>query len=164
MSDTPARPVGEVCFQSPGASTCGYRPGGERLLRTKEMIVDQRAGLPKEDQRAARDREGDQFHIDTPVRSRTTPKVGAAGAKINGELEPPDPAGAESKRLNLVRGGGRACRPRAAYHAGLAVNGFARSALASLAGRLRPLTAALRREARCAGNPARFHASQGVQP
>ena len=47
-----------------------------------------------------------------------------------------------------------------AHHAGLAVNGFARSALASLAGRLRPLTAALRRGARCAGNPARFHASK----
>jgi hypothetical protein len=34
------------------------------------------------------------------------------------------------------------------------------AALASLTGRLRPLTAALRREARCAGNPARFHASK----
>jgi hypothetical protein len=57
-------------------------------------------------------------------------------------------------------GGRGACRLRAAYHAGLAVNGFARSALASLTGRLRPLTAALRREARCAGNPARFDASK----
>jgi hypothetical protein len=46
------------------------------------LIVDQRAGLSKKDQGAARDREGDQFHIDTPVTSRpdrrdmgaTTPK------------------------------------------------------------------------------------------
>ena len=50
--------------------------------------------------------------------------------------------------------GGRACRIRAGYHAVLAVNGGARSALASLGAGSRPLTAALRREAPCAGNPA----------
>src|SRR4029077_4517833 len=49
LSDTPARAVGKVLL----TETCGDRPGGERLLRTKKMIVDQRAGLPKEDQRAA---------------------------------------------------------------------------------------------------------------
>jgi hypothetical protein len=142
--------------------TCSYRPGGERLLRTKEMIVDQRAGLPKEDQRAARDREGDQFHIDTPVRSRTTPKLGRQEPNSTESCNCRSDRGNEASEF--VAREGRACRPRAAYHAGLAVNGFARSALASLGGRLRPLTAALRREARCAGNPARFHASQGVQP
>ena len=42
------------------------------------------------------------------------------------------------------------------YHAGLAVNGFARSALASLTGRLRPLTAALRRGPHMTGNLAQI--------
>lgn len=99
----------------------------------------------------------------TPVRSRTdkwryggveagfqqgvgTPRAGNYGRQTPGAEE-------NTKRV------GRACRARAAYHAGLAVNGFARSARVHL-GRLRPLTAALRRGARCAGNPARSHASK----
>jgi len=59
------------------------RPHSAPLLRTKELIVDQRAGLSDKDQSAARDREGDQFHVDTPVISRTNGEMGAPRAKFN---------------------------------------------------------------------------------
>jgi hypothetical protein len=68
-------------------------PNGAQLLRTEQLIVDQRAGLSKKDQRAARDREGDQFHIDTPVTSRTDRgDMGAVTAEFNSELSPPEQA------------------------------------------------------------------------
>jgi hypothetical protein len=53
------------------------------------VIVDQRAGLPKKDQRAARDREGDQFHVDTPVKSRISDNndMRAASLEFKCELE-----------------------------------------------------------------------------
>ena len=54
--------------------------------------------------------------------------------------------------MTLGRRGGRDRRPFEGTNAVLAVNGVARGALASLAGRLRPLTAALRRGALRSGN------------
>jgi hypothetical protein len=53
------------------------------------LIVDQRAGLSNKDQGAARDREGDQFHIDTPFYvSDGQPGYGGDNAEINSKLNP----------------------------------------------------------------------------
>jgi hypothetical protein len=50
-------------------------------------MVDQRAGLSKKDQGAARDREGDQFHIDAPVISRTDCRyMGSPGWSSTGKF------------------------------------------------------------------------------
>jgi len=54
------------------------------LVRTKQLVVDQRAGLSDEDQRAARDRECDQFHGCYSCHvSDVPPRYGGSGADFN---------------------------------------------------------------------------------
>ena len=61
----------ETRSRAPGVALCVRAERYAVLLRTKQLVVDQRAGLSNKDQRAARDRECDQFHGVTPVMSRT---------------------------------------------------------------------------------------------